>query len=130
MTVNLGPVDPTLAEPEVKSTGAGSAYNPRCLKRDISSWVSSQWNTDANSTTLITQNPDIYWFQTVMQGDFANGVYGVHTGGHFTFGGDPGGDIFSSPGDPAYVDCQIAVLQLFGSVLTTSLQFLASSRTN
>lgn len=107
MTVNLGPVAPTLAEPEVVSTGAGSAYNPRCLKRDISEWVSSQWNTDANSTTLITQNPDIYWFQTVMQGDFANGVYGVHTGGHFTFGGDPGGDIFSSPGDPAYVSTQI-----------------------
>jgi tyrosinase len=103
MTVNLGPVAPTLAEAGIVSTGAGSAYNPRCLRRDISSWVSSQWNTDANSTTLITQNPDIYWFQTVMQGDFANGVYGVHTGGHFTFGGDPGGDIFSSPGDPAYV---------------------------
>lgn len=102
MTVNLGPVFPTLAEPEVVSTGAGSAYNPRCLKRDISEWVSSQWTTDANSSTLITQNPDIYWFQTVMQGDFANGVYGVHTGGHFTFGGDPGGDIFSSPGDPAF----------------------------
>lgn len=102
MTVNLGPVAPTLAEPEVVSTGAGSAYNPRCLKRDVSEWVSSQWTTDQNSTTLIEQNPEIYWFQTVMQGDFANGVYGVHTGGHFTIGGDPGGDIFTSPGDPAF----------------------------
>jgi tyrosinase len=27
---------------------------------------------------------------------------GVHTGGHFTIGGDPGGDIFVSPGDPAF----------------------------
>jgi tyrosinase len=27
---------------------------------------------------------------------------GVHTGGHFTIGGDPGGDIFTSPGDPAF----------------------------
>jgi tyrosinase len=104
MSVNLGPVAPTLAESDVVATGPGSAYNPRCLKRDISAWVSSQWNTDANSTTLLTQNPDIYWFQTVMQGDFASGFYGVHTGGHFTFGGDPGGDIFSSPGDPAYVE--------------------------
>ena len=104
VSVNLGPVAPTLAEADVVATGPGSAYNPRCIKRDISAWVSSQWNTDANSTTLITQNPDIYWFQTVMQGDFASGFYGVHTGGHFTFGGDPGGDIFSSPGDPAYVE--------------------------
>jgi tyrosinase len=37
-----------------------------------------------------------------MQGDFATGFYGVHAGGHFTFGGDPGGDIFSSPGDPLF----------------------------
>lgn len=42
MSVNLGPVAPTLAEPEVVATGAGSAYNPRCLKRDVSVWVSSQ----------------------------------------------------------------------------------------
>lgn len=37
-----------------------------------------------------------------MQGDFAAGFYGVHTGGHFTIGGDPGGDLFTSPGDPAF----------------------------
>lgn len=27
---------------------------------------------------------------------------GVHTGGHFTVGGDPGGDFFSSAGDPVF----------------------------
>jgi hypothetical protein len=36
-------------------------------------------------------NADIYWFQTVMQGQFDVGLWGVHTGGHFTIGGDPGG---------------------------------------
>jgi tyrosinase len=42
MTVNLGPVSPTLAEPEVvPQNGSGLAYNPCCLIRDISSWVSS-----------------------------------------------------------------------------------------
>ena len=101
MTVNLGPVSPTLAESEVVANN-GRVYNPRCLKRDVSSWVSSRWNTDANSTTLIEENSDVYWFQTNMQGDFASGVYGVHTGGHFTIGGDPGGDLFTSPGDPAF----------------------------
>ncbi|KAN0106125.1 Di-copper centre-containing protein [Hyaloscypha variabilis] len=102
MSVNLGPVDPTLAEVGVVSTGSGAAYNPRCLKRDVSVWVSSQWNTDTNSSDLITQNTNIASFQTTMQGDFATGFYGVHTGGHFTIGGDPGGDIFTSPGDPAF----------------------------
>jgi tyrosinase len=26
----------------------------------------------------------------------------VHTAGHFTVGGDPGGDLFASPGDPYF----------------------------
>jgi tyrosinase len=51
MSVNLGPVAPTLAEPEVVPTGPGSAYNPRCLKRDVSVWVSSQVSS-RKSTTL------------------------------------------------------------------------------
>lgn len=37
-----------------------------------------------------------------MQGDFDAGEYGVHGGGHFTIGGDPGGDIYTSPGDPVF----------------------------
>lgn len=37
-----------------------------------------------------------------MQGDFAAGFLGVHTAGHFTAGGDPGGDLFASPGDPYF----------------------------
>lgn len=64
--------------------------------------MSSQWLKDSDSSSLITQSSDISSFQTAMQGDFATGFYGVHTAGHFTFGGDPGGDIFSSPGDPAF----------------------------
>jgi len=103
MTVNLGPVSPTLAEPEVvPQSGNGLQYNPRCLKRDVSEWVSSQWNTDAQSYSLITQNNDILDFQNTMQGNFATGFFGVHTGGHFTIGGDPGGDLFASPGDPMF----------------------------
>ncbi|MCJ1403805.1 hypothetical protein MMC11_007028 [Xylographa trunciseda] len=104
ISVNLGPVAPTLAEPEVvPGPNMGLGYNPRCMKRDISPWVSSQWNTDADTYNLIANNgSNIYWFQTIMQGLFDQGFYGVHTGGHFTFGGDPGGDIFSSPGDPMF----------------------------
>jgi tyrosinase len=103
MTVNLGPVAPTLAEPEVvPQTGNGLGHNPRCLKRDISPWVSSNWTKDSDSYDLITNYNDILSFQNRMQGDFAAGFYGVHTGGHFTIGGDPGGDLFTSPGDPMF----------------------------
>lgn len=102
MSVNLGPISPTLAEPEETPSAALLAYNPRCLKRDISPWVTRQWSTDAQSADLITNYTDIASFQTRMQGDFAVGFFGVHTAGHFTGGGDPGGDIFASPGDPVF----------------------------
>ncbi|TVY44172.1 Tyrosinase-like protein [Lachnellula occidentalis] len=102
-TVHLGPVSPTLAESEiVTSENNGTIYNPRCLKRDVSSWVSTRWSTEDNSTTLITENSDIDSFQTTMQGNFTAGSYGVHGAGHFTIGGDPGGDIYTSPGDPVF----------------------------
>ena len=103
MTVNLGPVFPTLSEPEdVPQKGNGLGPNPRCLKRDVSVWVSSNWTTDADSANLITNYNDVLSFQNRMQGNFSAGFYGVHTGGHFTICGDPGGDLFSSPGDPMF----------------------------
>ncbi|KAK4187567.1 putative tyrosinase [Podospora australis] len=102
MSVNLGPIAPTLDAPGVVPATSLLAYNPRCLRRDISSWVSSNWTKDSDSFDLITNYPTILSFQNRMQGDFAAGFYGVHTGGHFIIGGDPGGDLFASPGDPAF----------------------------
>ncbi|KAK0651127.1 hypothetical protein B0T16DRAFT_453629 [Cercophora newfieldiana] len=101
-TVNMGPIAPTLAAPGVVPASSLFAYNPRCLRRDITSWVSSNWTKDIDSFELITQYNDILSFQNRMQGDFAAGYYGVHTAGHFTMAGDPGGDLFASPGDPAF----------------------------
>lgn len=38
-----------------------------------------------------------------MQGNaFQDGYFGVHAAGHFWVGGDPGGDLFTSPGDPYF----------------------------
>ncbi|KAI7774478.1 hypothetical protein LA080_008311 [Diaporthe eres] len=37
-----------------------------------------------------------------MQGSGLRDTLGVHIGGHYTIGGDPGGDFFVSPGDPAF----------------------------
>lgn len=101
-TANLGPISPALEEPEVIAVDDMWTWNPRCMKRDVSVWVSSQWTTEQNSTDLITQNLDIASFQDTMQGTNSVGDMGVHGGGHFTMGGDPGGDFYISPGDPAF----------------------------
>lgn len=105
MTVNMGPVgqafnpDPPIPNPP----GGQMGYNPRCLRRDISSWVSSQWTKDIDTYDLLTNHGDnIISFQDWMQGDFANGNLGVHAGGHYTLNGDPSGDFYVSPGDPAF----------------------------
>ncbi|KAJ9627665.1 hypothetical protein H2203_002877 [Taxawa tesnikishii (nom. ined.)] len=100
MSVNLGPLAPALFDVQPNPDPSGLGYNPRCLRRDISVFASSTSTTDQNSTNLITENTDILSFQNTMQGDFAGGLLGVHTAGHFTVGGDPGGDLFASPGDP------------------------------
>ncbi|KAK4466001.1 putative tyrosinase [Cladorrhinum samala] len=104
MTVNLGLLAPTLRADNiaVNLTDGLFGHKPRCLRRDISQWVSSRWSTDLESYDLLTNYPTIGSFQNHMQGDFPNGFYGVHAAGHYTIGGDPGGDFFSSPGDPAF----------------------------
>lgn len=51
---------------------------------------------------LILANQDIWNFEMEMQGIPGTGVIGVHGGGHYTIAGDPGGDLFVSPGDPAF----------------------------
>lgn len=102
MTVRLGPLSPVFTDVPANPSANGLGYNPRCLRRDIGAYAASIASTDQNTTDLITQNTDVGSFQTTMQGDFAAGLMGVHTAGHMWVGGDPGGDIFSSPGDPFF----------------------------
>jgi hypothetical protein len=82
-SVDFAPVAPSLAVVELENlTLPFLSYYPRCLKRDVSPWVSGNWSKDIDSYTLLTQNPDIYWFQTVMQGNsFIDGFFGVHSAG-------------------------------------------------
>ncbi|KAF9895139.1 hypothetical protein FE257_000041 [Aspergillus nanangensis] len=101
-TVNLGPLFPTLKVPGiVAQNGTGLEYNPRCLRRDINK-DAAKWTTTDHVLDLIVNQTTITTFQNTMQGDFPNGFLGVHSGGHYTVGGDPGGDFFVSPGDPAF----------------------------
>lgn len=102
MVVNLGPLAPTIAGINKNPQANGFGYNPRCVKRDIGNYISRKWGRTVDITELILLHSDIGSFQARMQGDFPNGFLGVHSAGHFTIGGDPGGDFFTSPGDPAF----------------------------
>ncbi|KAF2806513.1 putative tyrosinase [Mytilinidion resinicola] len=102
MKVNLGPVSLGLTNGTSESNGDGLSYNPRCLKRDLTTAVNQKY---ANATAIVNQilkPKDVYDFQMTMQGYPGSGNIGVHGGGHYTIGGDPGRDLFVSPGDPVF----------------------------
>ncbi|KAF2112630.1 hypothetical protein BDV96DRAFT_648882 [Lophiotrema nucula] len=98
MTVNLGPMAalPDTTPPKNPRTD-GYGYNPRCIKRDISNYLTNRDATTAKIAALITSSANIATFQNTMQ----SGT-GVHPAGHFTISGDPGSDFYVSPGDPAF----------------------------
>lgn len=79
----------------------GLGYDPRCLRRDMSQQAASA-TTDYEVVPLIQNYTDIASFQREYQGAFAEGRMGVHTGGHYTMGGDAGSDFYNSPADPAF----------------------------
>lgn len=103
MKVNLGPV--SLETPggiTVSNPNGPLAYNPRCLKRDLSSHINKAY---ANASAVLANviHPDnVNDFQLQMQGRPGSGNIGIHGGGHFSLGGDPGRDFFTSPGDPMF----------------------------
>ncbi|KAF2226261.1 hypothetical protein BDZ85DRAFT_48082 [Elsinoe ampelina] len=98
-TVNLGPVAGYLPYLTPNPLPSGLGFNPQCLIRDLNPSAAHQ-ASDANVVSLITEAQDIARFQSVMQGIFAEGIYGVHNSGHYIVGGAPGGDFYTSPGDP------------------------------
>lgn len=63
----------------------GYGYNPRCIKRDISNYLTQRDATTAKIAALITSSKTIGTFQDTMQSG-----QGVHSAGHFTVSGDPG----------------------------------------
>lgn len=103
MTVNLGPA--ALDVPggvQVSNPNGPFAYNPRCLKRDLTDYVNQAFANVSAVLNLITQTTNVNDFQMAMQGIPGSGNIGVHGGGHYALGGDPGRDVYTSPGDPAF----------------------------
>ncbi|KAK0610013.1 tyrosinase-like protein [Bombardia bombarda] len=105
MVVHIGPVALPIYG-TTNYTGQPNPFldNPRCLKRDLTADSTRRFATFRNTTDLILGTSTIELFQAVMQGDprYTTGTIGIHGGGHYTISGDPGGDPWISPGDPAF----------------------------
>ncbi|KAK4164116.1 putative tyrosinase [Cladorrhinum sp. PSN259] len=99
MTVNLGPVGGLEGVPAGPLGGLG--HNPRRMKRDLGPALNKRY---ANYTTVLTllAQPDVDAFRHVSEGVPYTVEIGPHGGMHYAIGGDPGGDLFTSPGDPAF----------------------------
>lgn len=104
MTVNLGPVSLDLPGGKVGGPPSGNPldWNPRCLKRDLVDAINRRYANASSMLNLITRSKTVGDFQLTMQGVPGSGDIGVHGGGHYSLGGDPGRDVFVSPGDPAF----------------------------
>jgi tyrosinase len=100
--VNLGPVNPLYKWITPNPQPDGLGYNPRCIRRDISQYIASTWLKDDIIYDLLVSNTNITFFQVRLVDDPAHRNVGIHGAGHFTTGGDPGGDVSTSPGDPYF----------------------------
>lgn len=103
MTAYLGPLSPTISpapKPNPRKDGMGS--NPRCMKRDITNYLTSNFGTTWHEVALTTNYTTVSAWQTALQTKTAEGDLGLHGVGHFTFTGDPSGDFYTSPNDPAF----------------------------
>ncbi|KAK7995202.1 hypothetical protein PG990_013975 [Apiospora arundinis] len=103
MTINLGPIAdlPGLGVPK-NPRADGLGYNPRPLKRDLGPAINERY---ANWTTVwdLLSKPNITEYRFLLEGGFNNGgEIGPHGGGHYTINGDPGGDLWVSPAEPAF----------------------------
>jgi tyrosinase len=94
-------MDPGLSIPSnPRADGYGS--NPRCHRRDVNNFFTSTYMTPAALLQQLTSSPDIQTFQTTLQIGVTTPLTALHTGGHFSIWGDPGGDVFVSPNEPAF----------------------------
>ncbi|CAI6333741.1 unnamed protein product [Periconia digitata] len=101
MTVSLGPIGKVLTDIPPNPRADGYGHNPRCLRRDVNRYASAMLY-DNYTYSLITEAKDVDMFQKNMLGMPEKNDWGVHMSGHYTIGGDPGGDFYSSPGDPIF----------------------------
>lgn len=101
-TQNLGPASLIMPGGNVTALADPLTYNPRCLKRDLTSEILQMFNTYPLIVGTILNHSTIWDFQMGVQGVPGTGSIGVHGGGHYSMGGDPGRDVYVSPAEPAF----------------------------
>lgn len=102
MTLNLGPIRPGMdGLPAVASI---ADWNPRCLRRDLTTASSARFLTTAGllNLTVGAASHGIAAFQDELQGArTAPDFQGLHGAGHYAMGAD-GTDVYASLNDPAF----------------------------
>ncbi|KAJ5167646.1 Tyrosinase-like protein orsC [Penicillium canariense] len=101
-TINMGPSFLYVPGGNVSRMSNPLDYNPRCLKRDLTTSILRDNNNYTTILQLILNNHDVWDFETNAQGAPGSGLLGVHGGGHLAMGGDPGRDADANPGDPGF----------------------------
>jgi tyrosinase len=78
-------------------------YNPRCLRRDITSYKTKKWFTMANllHITIGAGSRTHRDFWTEIQGRYPDGFLGLHPSGHYSMG-DDATDLYPFVKDPAF----------------------------
>ncbi|EJD52853.1 Di-copper centre-containing protein [Auricularia subglabra TFB-10046 SS5] len=98
-TIGFLPTDPNaITNPEPGLPPNVFNYQPRCFARDISQYIATNFQTPENLDNLLSTT-SIKDFQDAL--DNVSGFPGLHAAGHFAVGA-VGGDIFSSPTEPAF----------------------------
>jgi tyrosinase len=86
MKVNLGPAALPVPGNITVAQKDPTAYNPRCLKRDLTNYVNQRFANVSSILDLVYKHLEIEDFQMTMQGYPGSGELGVHGGGHYTMG--------------------------------------------
>lgn len=79
----------------------GYGNNPRCLRRDVNNYFTQRSLRPQDLADHINTNTAIGKFQDSLQNPTA-GKTDMHSSGHFSIWGDPGGDVYVSPGEPTF----------------------------
>ncbi|KAF9693937.1 hypothetical protein EKO04_008006 [Ascochyta lentis] len=135
MKVNLRPVTLGLTNSSTSSNSNSLSYNPRCLKRNLTNYTNKKWANATSIVSLILSNKDIESFQMEMQGVPGSGNIGVNSGGHYSMGGDPGRDLYVSPGYPLFylhhgmIDSTWWIWQQLGKKMRTGEEGISGTNT-
>lgn len=86
-------------KPNPRADGYGD--NPRCHRRDVNNFFTGTYMKPADLLKQITSSANILTFQNTLQST-QPAAASLHTGGHFSIWGDPGGDVYVSPNEPAF----------------------------